>query len=205
MSLARFPGFSLQHDERAFETDWSRRNENVKRQRTTSGSASSASQSKICRRGAESEDEVEKPEKSKIIRGAAARNHRNKEVRDREAQREKERADAHGNRKGRAERRRGDGNVPQSSLNYLTLLRFCIDRVRSFPSTTLAKCVFKGCQHQQRSLRCSCPSRPPAIQSRAEKDWAATCKARSRWKESIHQRSRPSRRDSDHHDLTCTK
>ena len=90
----------------------------MKRQRTASGSSSSASQSKSGRRGAESENEVEKPEKSNIIRGAAARNHRNKEVRDREAQREKERADAHGNRKGRAERRRGDGTVP-SGLTQL--------------------------------------------------------------------------------------
>ena len=103
---------SLQHDELAIRADWSRRNENVKRQRTTSGSASSASQSKSRRRGAESENEIEKPEKSKSIRGAAARNHRTKEVRDREAQREKQRADALGGRKGRAERRRGDGNVP---------------------------------------------------------------------------------------------
>lgn len=54
---------------------------------------------------------MEKSEKSKAIRGAAARNHRNKEVRDREAQREKERIDALGGRKARTERRRGDGNV----------------------------------------------------------------------------------------------
>ena len=112
MSLARLSRFSLQRDERAFRADWSRRNENVKRQRTTSGSASSASQSKSRRRGAESENELEKPEKSHTIRGTAARNHRNKEVRDREAQREKERANAHGGRKGRAEQRRGDGNFP---------------------------------------------------------------------------------------------
>lgn len=88
------------------------RNENAKRQRTASGSASSASQSKSRRRDADSENEIEKPEKTKNIRGAAARNHRNKEVRDREAQREKERADAFGGRKGRAERRRGDESDP---------------------------------------------------------------------------------------------
>lgn len=43
------------------------------------------------------------------MRGAAARNHRDKEIRDREEKRERERADAAGRRKGRAERRRGDG------------------------------------------------------------------------------------------------
>ncbi|CAD6587963.1 MAG: hypothetical protein ASARMPRED_003362 [Alectoria sarmentosa] len=88
------------------------RNESAKRQRTTSGSASSASQSKKRRRDADSEDEIEKPEKSRNIRGAAARNQRNKEFRDREAQREKERTDALGGRKGRAERRRGDDSDP---------------------------------------------------------------------------------------------
>ena len=49
-----------------------------------------------------------KSERSKNIRGAAARNHRNKEARDLEAQREKERVDA-GKRKGRIER--DDGTV----------------------------------------------------------------------------------------------
>ena len=112
--------------------NWSRRNANVKRQRTTSGSASSVSQSKSHRRGAESENEIEKSEKSKTIRGAAARNHRNKEVRDREAQREKERADAPSGRKGRAERRRGDGNVPLELTKHLTLLK--LPHLESDPS-----------------------------------------------------------------------
>ncbi|KAI9852727.1 MAG: hypothetical protein M1838_005922 [Thelocarpon superellum] len=44
------------------------------------------------------------------IRGAAARNHREKELRERE--KERERADAAGRRKGRAERRRGDDSDP---------------------------------------------------------------------------------------------
>lgn len=45
----------------------------------------------------------------KKVRGAAAKNRRDKEIREREEKREKERADAAGRRKGRAERRRGDG------------------------------------------------------------------------------------------------
>ncbi|KAM0795369.1 hypothetical protein BDR22DRAFT_871417 [Usnea florida] len=88
------------------------RNENLKRQRTTSGSASSVSQNKSRRRNPESEGEAEKAEKIKSIRGAAARNHMSKEVRDREVQGEKERADVPAARKGRAERRRGDDSDP---------------------------------------------------------------------------------------------
>ena len=55
----------------------------------------------------------------KKIRGAAAKNRRDKEIREREEKREKERADAAGRRKGRAERRRGDGEF--SSITYFRL------------------------------------------------------------------------------------
>ena len=76
------------------------RKEDTKRQRTTSGSGSSNSQSKNRRPGADSDEEAEKPERFKNIRGAAARNHRNKEVRDREAQRDRERVDSGGRKRG---------------------------------------------------------------------------------------------------------
>lgn len=89
-------------------TSFYSRKEDTKRQRTTSGSASSNSQSKSQRPAADSDDEAGKPERFKNIRGAAARNHRNKEVRDREAQRERERADG-GGRKRRVGRERDDG------------------------------------------------------------------------------------------------
>lgn len=61
-----------------------------------------------------SEDEADKPlqtagQSHKKMRGVAAKNRRDKEIREREEKREKERADAAGRRKGRAERRRGDG------------------------------------------------------------------------------------------------
>ncbi len=138
----------MQCDEHASRADWTRRNENVKRQRTTSGSASSASQSKSRRHDADSENEIGKPEKPKNIRGAAARNHRNKEVRDREAQREKERADALGGRKGRAERRRGDGLFPENSPSYPIVLIFSTLRIRSFASAHFADRVFQGRQQQ---------------------------------------------------------
>ena len=94
-----------------------RRLEDTKRQRTGSGSSSSPPNGKISPQDVNSEDEGDAGTKSgeggnKKIRGAAARNHRNKELREREEQRERERADAAGRRKGRAERRRGDGIAP---------------------------------------------------------------------------------------------
>ena len=186
MSLARFPGISLQCDEHASRADWSRRNEDTKRQRTTSGSASSISQSKSCRREADSENEIEKPEKTKNVRGAAARNHRNKEVRDHEAHREKERVDTLGGRKGRAERRRGDGIFPHSSASLWTLLKFAPLRVGHFAPTTLTDRVLQGRHHEQCPLRSPCPSRSPTAQDRTKKDWTTTGEARSCWKESVH-------------------
>ena len=75
---------------------------------------------------------------------------------------------------------------PQSSSSYLALLKLSNLRVRSFASTTLADRVLQGHQHQHCSIRCPCPSRPPAIQDRTKKDRATTCEARSCWKESIH-------------------
>ena len=85
-----------------------RQNENAKRQRTTSGSASSNSQRKARQQLIESEEERQKPERTKNIRGAAARNHRNKEIRDQEAQRERERTEKDGGRR-RTDQGRDDG------------------------------------------------------------------------------------------------
>ncbi len=92
-----------------------RRTEDIKRQRTTSGSASSNSQSKSRRQAVESEEENQKPERHKNIRGAAARNHRNKEIRDREAQREQERAHASGSKR-RTARGRDDGKYSDAGI-----------------------------------------------------------------------------------------
>ena len=80
--------------------------EDAKRRRTMSGSTSSNSKNQ--RQEAASEDEIDKTEKSKNIRGAAARNHRAKEIREREAAREKERAEAT-KRKGQNHKRKSDG------------------------------------------------------------------------------------------------
>lgn len=98
-----------------------------KRQRTKSGSSASSNEKPSAQEGNEEEADKSKPivpSATKSIRGAAARNHRNKELRDLEEKREKERADAAGRRKGRAERRRGDGNElnTDSVFNVLTAL-----------------------------------------------------------------------------------
>ena len=91
-----------------------RRKEDTKRQRTGSDSSSLPSDSKTLLPNADSDEDAGQTTKAaagshKKIRGAAARNRREKEIRDREEKRERERADAAGRRKGRAERRRGDG------------------------------------------------------------------------------------------------
>lgn len=90
--------------------------QDIKRQRTASGSPSNPSNPNTNSTSQNADSDDGSPSNKddgnggpKKIRGAAARNHREKETRDREAEREKARADAAGRRKGRAERRRGDG------------------------------------------------------------------------------------------------
>ena len=106
-----------------------RRNGDTKRQRTTSRPSSSPSESKTLVPHADSEDEEgkgPKTEETTKIRGAAARNHRAKEIREREVQqqREQERADAAGRRKARSERRRGEGKPSPIPSARSRLLRF---------------------------------------------------------------------------------
>lgn len=66
------------------------------------------------------------------MRGAAARNHRDKEIRDREEKRERERADAAGRRKGRAERRRGDG-IFSKSFALATITKLASLQIQTIP------------------------------------------------------------------------
>lgn len=100
--------------------------ENNKRQRTGSDSSTSLSERKTVSPIGLSEDEPDKSLKVagqsyKKVRGTAAKNRRDKEIREREEKREKERADAAGRRKGRAERRRGDGRFP----NFMVQIHNC--------------------------------------------------------------------------------
>lgn len=106
----------------------SRRKEDTKRQRTGSDSSSPPSDSKTLLPNVDTDEEADRSTKAvsgshKKMRGAAARNHRDKEIREREEKRERERADAAGRRKGRAERRRGDG--PAS--DFLLSCSMCTD------------------------------------------------------------------------------
>lgn len=98
----------------------SNRHEDTKRQRIGSDSTSSPSDSKTLHPNADSDEEADHSLKlvggsHKTVRGATTRNNRDKEIRDREEKRERQRADAAGRRKGRAERRRVDG-IPSTSL-----------------------------------------------------------------------------------------
>lgn len=87
-----------------------RANPEVKRQRTSSSSPSNSP-------AVESEDDNSKASAPKQKpRGAAARSQREKELRDKE--RERERAEAANRRKGRAERRKGDGTMIVCSTSY---------------------------------------------------------------------------------------
>ena len=91
----------------------SSRKEPIKRQRTSSNSQSPSFDKPKSNRTSSSDEALAAIKQSehspKKIRGAAARNHREKEQRE---QREKERADAAGRRKARSEKRRGDGMAP---------------------------------------------------------------------------------------------
>lgn len=94
-----------------------RRKDDIKRQRTNSGSSSSPLNSKNSPSNTDSDEDVginHKPGEgiSKKGKGNGSRNTRDKEALEREKEREKQRADAAGRRKGRAERRRADGTTP---------------------------------------------------------------------------------------------
>lgn len=108
------------------------RHEDTKRQRISSDSSSSHSDSKTLHPNAESDEEADQSLKitggnHKTIRGAATRNNRDKEIRDREEKRERERADAAGRRKGRAERRRVDGISFNCFFESQALTHFLIE------------------------------------------------------------------------------
>ena len=92
------------------------RQNSVKRQRTTSGTPSSPPNPNRHSASLAAESDNEDGNNrgsgngaSKRIRGAAARNHRERELRERDKDKDRERADAAGRRKGRVERRKGDG------------------------------------------------------------------------------------------------
>ncbi|KAL8899647.1 MAG: hypothetical protein Q9192_001472 [Flavoplaca navasiana] len=129
-----------------------------KRQRTKSGSSAS-SNDKVAPR----DDEVDVEEadatlspSAKNIRGAAARNHRKKELREQEEKREKDRADAAGRRKGRAEKRRGDESDPSEELPSRNTSSKSVDQApiaATPPATQTTQPSQKGGSHHKRTGR----------------------------------------------------
>ena len=114
-----------------------RRKEDTKRQRTTFSSSPSDGKTILAETMSDDgdDDSVKPQEGPKKIRGAAARNHRNKELREQEEKREQDRAEAAGRRKARSERRKADGQyilVQFKSVNLNVRSRF-----RAFARTTI--------------------------------------------------------------------
>ncbi|KAL8844839.1 MAG: hypothetical protein Q9176_000939 [Flavoplaca citrina] len=129
-----------------------------KRQRTKSGSSAS-SNDKVAPRN----DEIEVEEadaalspSAKNIRGATARNHRKKELREQEEQREKERAEAAGRRKGRAEKRRGEESDPSEEPPSRNTSSKSVDQApiaATPPATQTTQPSQKGGSHHKRTGR----------------------------------------------------
>lgn len=99
-----------------------RPDEGSKRQRTESASSASSNDKQRAQadEGENKDSNAGAPTAGKNIRGAAARNHRNKELRQREEKQQKDRLDAASKRKGRAERRRGDGKTLSFTHTMIT-------------------------------------------------------------------------------------
>ncbi|KAL8694690.1 MAG: hypothetical protein Q9218_000701 [Villophora microphyllina] len=139
------------------------RNDDNKRQRTKSGSSTSSNIKGLTQEGNEGEADENKPTGSsapKSIRGAAARNHRNKEIREREEKREKDRTDAAGRRKGRAERRRGDESDPsEEPLSRTTSSKGADQPHAGTPPTSQTQPPQKNSHHKK-------TGRPPARRGR---------------------------------------
>ncbi|KAL9641312.1 MAG: hypothetical protein Q9204_000106 [Flavoplaca sp. TL-2023a] len=151
------PSFTSRKGKRSRDEDDQGKDDN-KRQRTKSGSSAS-SNDKVAPR----DDEIEVEEadamlspSAKNIRGAAARNHRKKELREQEDKREKERADAAGRRKGRAEKRRGDESDPSEEPPSRNTSSKSVDQApiaATPPTTQTTQPSQKGGSHHKRTGR----------------------------------------------------
>ncbi|CAL8578216.1 Histone deacetylase complex subunit [Xanthoria parietina] len=136
-----------------------------KRQRTKSGSSESSNDKGGPQDdgGAIEEANATFSPSAKNIRGAAARNHRKKELREQEEKREKDRADAAGRRKGRAEKRRGDESDPSEeplSRNTSSKSADQIPVTATPPASQVTPSAQKGGAHHKRT------GRPPARRGR---------------------------------------
>ncbi|KAL8724648.1 MAG: hypothetical protein Q9166_007838 [cf. Caloplaca sp. 2 TL-2023] len=136
--------------------------DNNKRQRTKSGSSSSSNEKAA---GQDNEEDNDEPNatfspSAKNIRGAAARNDRPRELREREEKRERDRADASGRRKGRAEKRRADESDPsEEPLSRTTSSKGAEHIHAATPPVPQRQTSQKGSQHKR-------TGRPPARRGR---------------------------------------
>ena len=118
-------------------------NDDNKRQRKESGSSASSNGKAFVDEVEDDREDGKAPASSsaQTVRGAAAQNRRNKELRERDEKRERDRADAAGRRKGRAERRRGDGKVILHTSSSTET--DSTPRIRSIRRTNFEKRLFK--------------------------------------------------------------
>ncbi|KAL8785971.1 MAG: hypothetical protein Q9213_003047 [Squamulea squamosa] len=127
-----------------------------KRQRTKSGSLTSNNDKGVLQ---DNEEDVKETNatfspSARNIRGAAARNHRKKELREQDEKREKDRANAAGRRKGRAEKRRGEESDPsEEPLSRNTSSKGAIDQVHAAatPSAPQNQSNFQKGSHHKRT------------------------------------------------------
>ncbi|KAL8770003.1 MAG: hypothetical protein Q9209_004250 [Squamulea sp. 1 TL-2023] len=140
-------------------------NHDNKRQRTQSGSSASSNDKEAPQ---DNEGNVEETNatfspSARNIRGAAARNHRKKELREQDEKREKDRANAAGRRKGRAEKRRGEESDPsEEPLSRNTSSKGAIDQIHTGatpPASQNQANSQKGSHHKR-------TGRPPARRGR---------------------------------------
>ncbi|KAL9006356.1 MAG: hypothetical protein Q9188_000892 [Gyalolechia gomerana] len=138
------------------------RKDGNKRQRTESGSSASLDDRRVTRDIMEDATEgvvAGVSSTGKSIRGATARNHRTKELREREEKREKGRSDAAGKRKGRAERKFGDESDPSEEPLSRTASSKDADHVSAETPPAPAPLPQKSSHHKK-------TGRPPARRGR---------------------------------------
>lgn len=118
-------------------TPYHRKQEGPKRQRTSSASPSPLLEERQATSQVDSDDGAHiRSSGSKKIRGAAARNHREKELRE---ERERARQDAKMKREGRAERRRVYGECLCASLLISTYITSRLGSRRGIASITIVR------------------------------------------------------------------
>ncbi|KAL8907314.1 MAG: hypothetical protein Q9207_001491 [Kuettlingeria erythrocarpa] len=134
-----------------------------KRPRTDSGSSASSTHLRSAQDDIEVETEgiqVAASPTGKNVRGAAARNHQSKELREREEKQLKDHLDGASKRKGRVENRRGDESDPSEEAFSRVTSSKCVDKGRiETPPASQAPPAARGSQHKK-------TGRPPARRGR---------------------------------------